>query len=411
MKSFEEKFNDYAKLVIDIGVNVQSGEPVVISCPIEAKNFARALAKHAYERGASEVIVNWQDDELTLLKYTYSPLEVLKEVPQWTYDKAEYYYKKGANMISIHADDPNLLKDVDINKIQEASLARATKFKPLQFYTMNDVLSWCVVSVPTIAWAKTIFPDLSEEEAFDKLWDVILNVTRMNNEDPIRSWAKHIETLEEKSEFLNNAQFESLHYTSKNGTDLLIGLPENHIWQSAGSKNSRGTLFVPNIPTEEVFTLPHREKVDGIVHSVKPLAYNGNVINNFWLKFKNGAVVEFSAEEGYDALKSIFDQDDNARRLGEVALVPFDSPISNSNILFFNTLFDENASCHLAFGEAYPTSIENGTKMNEEELLINGVNRSLLHIDFMIGADDLKIVGKKKDGEEIKIFENGNWAI
>lgn len=411
MKTFEEKFDDYAKLVVDIGVNVQEGEPVIITCPVERADFARALAKHSYIRGASEVVMNWTDDTLTLLKYENAPMEVLENIPDWAYDRSEYYLKKGVNRISVYAEDPNLLKDIDINRIEKASKARSIKFKPLVKYTMNDIVSWCVVSVPTKAWAKAVFPDLNEDEAYEKLWDLILDVTRMNDEDPIKSWSEHINNLDKKSEYLNEAQFDSLHYKSENGTDITIGLPEGHIWMSAGSTNAKATVFVPNIPTEEVFTLPHRQRVDGIIYSTKPLAYNGTVIDEFWLKFEKGEVVDFDAKKGRDSLEALLNQDENSKRLGEVALVPYDSPISNSNVLFFNTLFDENASCHLAFGEAYPTTLKGGVDMDDEELLKNGVNRSLIHEDFMVGSKDLEITGIKKDGSQIKIFENGNWAI
>lgn len=411
MKTFEEKFDDYAKLVVEIGVNVQKDEPVMISCPLERADFARALAKHAYKRGAEEVIIDWTDDELKRLKYENTPVEVLENPPDWAYDRQEYYYKKGTNKISVYAEDPNLLKDIDMEKLERATRGIDTKFKPLFKYITNDIISWCVVSVPTKAWTKSVFPDLDEDLAFDKLWDLIFDVTRMNEEDPIKAWSRHIENLEKKSEFLNENQFDKLIYKSKNGTDLTIGLPKNHIWMSAGSKNMRGSLFVPNIPTEEVFTLPHRERVDGIVYSSKPLVYMGNVIDDFYLKFEKGLVVDFDAKKGKKALESLLNQDENSRRLGEVALVPYDSPISNSKALFFNTLFDENASCHLALGEAYPTCLEGGPDMDERELIENGCNVSIVHEDFMVGTDDLEIIGVKEDSSEIKIFENGNWAI
>lgn len=411
MKNFEEKLDAYAKLVVEVGANVQSGEPVLISCPVDAANFARLLAKHSYFRGASEVVVNWADDYLSLLKYENQSIDVLSHIPDFKYDEMKYYYEKGANLIKVYAEDPELLKDIEIEKLNQASKARAQKFKSLQKYTMNDIISWTIVSVPTKAWAEKIFPNLKGKKAIDELWNKIFEVTRMNEENPLLSWSKHIKNLEEKADYLNQHQFEKLHYKSSNGTDLVIGLPKNHIWMSAGSKNSKGSYFVPNIPTEEVFTLPHKDKVDGIVYSTKALAVNGKVVENFWLKFENGKVVDFDAESGKDSLKSIFDQDENARSLGEVALVPYDSPISKSNLMFFNTLFDENASCHLAFGQAYPTTIEGGTEMTKEELEANGVNDSLLHHDFMIGSKDLNITAYLSDGREVQIFKNGNWAI
>lgn len=408
MNNFNDKLDNYAKLVIEIGINVQENDPVIISCPIERADFGRLLAKHAYENKASIVVFNWTDDDLSLMMYENSPMETLETIPQHEYDKSEYYYKKGAKMISVYASNPELLKNVDPDRIQRASLARNKKFKPLMKYTMNDINSWCVVSVPTQAWADTVFP--GQEDSVKLLWDAIFDVTRMNLEDPIGAWKTHLEFLTDRANWLNEMNFSRLIYKSSNGTDLTIDLPQGHIWMAADSVNAKGHSFVPNIPTEEVFTLPRRDGVNGQVHSTKPLVYNGNVIDDFVLYFENGRVIDFKAKKGEKALASIFDQDENARYLGEVALVPYDSPISNSNLLFFNTLFDENASCHLAFGKAYPTNIKGGDQMTEEELRKNQVNDSFIHEDFMVGAKDLSILGIRQDGQEVKVFENGNWA-
>ncbi len=408
MNNFNEKLDNYAKLVVEIGVNIQENDPVIISCPIERADFGKLLAKHAYKNKASIVVFNWYDDDLTLMMYENSPLETLEDVPQHEYDKSEYYYKKGAKMISVYASNPELLKDVDPEKIQRASLAKSKKFKPLMKYTMNDINSWCVVSVPTKAWADSVFPD--QDNSVDLLWEAIFKVTRMNLEDPIKAWQDHLAFLTDRADWLNKMSFSYLIYKSAKGTNLKIELPKEHIWMAADSLNAKKESFVPNIPTEEVFTLPKRNGVNGRVYSTKPLVYNGNVIDDFVLDFKDGRVVDFDAKKGKEALKSIFDQDENARYLGEVALVPYDSPISNSKLLFFNTLFDENASCHLAFGKAYPTNIKGGENMTEEELKLNQVNDSFIHEDFMIGDKDLSIVGIKEDGQEILIFKDGNWA-
>lgn len=408
----QAKLKDYAKLVVEVGVNVQEGEPVLITCPVEAVEFARLLATYSYERGASEVIMNWKDDPLTRLKYENAPMEVFENIPDWAFDRAKYYYEKGANIISVYSEDPELLQGIDMAKIAAASKANNTKMKPLDKYTMNDIVSWCVVSIPNVAWAKKIYPDIeNEEEAVDKLWDQIFDVTRMNEEDPVAAWESHLDTLTQKADKLNELHLKSLHYKSSNGTDLVVELPEKHIWMSATSNNAKGTRFLPNIPTEEVFTLPSRTGVNGKLVSTKPLAYNGNLIDGFTLDFKDGEVVEFTAKKGGEALKSLFDEDPNGRRLGEVALVPYDSPISNSNLLFYNTLFDENASCHFAFGACYPTTLEGGTEMSEEEIVEAGGNDSLLHEDFMVGAEDMSITGLTYDGETIDIFVDGNFAI
>ena len=255
---------------------------------------------------------------------------------------------------------------------------------------------------------KKVFPN--SDKPLEDLWDAIFNVTRIKEDEPIKAWEDHLSLLSEKAKWLNKKNFKYLKYKSENGTDLQIELPQGHLWMAASSNNLKGEEFVPNMPTEEVFTMPKRDGVNGIVYSSKPLVFNGNVIDEFYLKFEDGRVVEFDAKKGKDTLASIFNQDDNARYLGEVALVPYDSPISNSNILFFNTLFDENASCHLALGKAYPTNIEGGENMSDEELQAKGVNDSIIHEDFMVGTNDLSIIGIDHDNNETPIFVKGNWA-
>lgn len=406
--SFNENLNKYAELIIKVGSNVLEGDLVTINCPVERADFARLLTKNAYEAGAAEVVVNWNDGEINKMNLVNAPIEVLEDIPQYAYDRAEYYALRGQKIIGISASDPELLKDVDPVKLQRSSKAMAEKFQPLRKYTMNDINSWTVVSVPTLKWAQKVFPDSETPE--EDLWDAIFKTTRVFEENPVESWNKHLSVLLEKADWLNSLELETLKYTASNGTDLEIGLPEGHIWTAASSTNSKGELFVPNMPTEEVFTLPHKDKVNGIVYSSKPLVYSGNIIDEFWLKFENGAVVDFDAKVGKETLEQLFEKDERARKLGEVALVPFNSPISNSNILFFNTLFDENASCHLALGKAYPTTIKGGADMTDEELEAHGVNDSLAHEDFMVGTHDLDILGITKDGREIQIFKNGNWA-
>lgn len=406
--SFKDKLNKYAQLVVEVGSNVQEGDTVSIAAPVESAEFARMLAENSYKAGAHEVIINWRDDVISRLAYENQPVEVLEDIAQYAYDRAEYFAKKGQKSISISAADPELLKGIDSQKIQRASKAMSEKFQPLRKYTMNDINSWTVISVPTQKWAEKVFPN--SENPVEDLWEAIFKTVRVDKENPIKEWEDHLNTLTKKSDWLNEMNFEFLRYKSSNGTDLEIRLPEGHIWTAASSLNSKGESFVPNMPTEEVFTLPHKDGVNGVVHSAKPLVYAGNVIDEFWLKFEDGVVVDFDAKKGKETLQSLFDKDERARRLGEVALVPYDSPISNSNILFFNTLFDENASCHLALGKAYPTTIKNGKNMTDEELAEHGVNDSYAHEDFMVGTKDLDIIGVKHDGSEVQVFKNGNWA-
>lgn len=411
MDKFNKKLNDYAKLCVKVGINIQPGEPLVINAPVEGVEFVRLVAKHAYEAGASEVHVNWNDGILTKLKYENAPMEVFENFPKWYADGLEDYAKKGAGFLSISAQDPELLKDADPKKIAANNKSSAIALKEWRKYTMNDINSWCVVSIPTKGWAKRVFPDVSEDEAVELLWDKIFSATRMDLDDPVAAWKEHLDTLKQKMEFLNEKNFKELHYTSSNGTNLTVKLPEGHIWVAGGGNNSKGTYFVANMPTEEVFTLPLKTGVDGVVYSTKPLNYGGKLIKDFKLTFKEGRVVDFEAKVGQEVLSDLLDIDEGAKYLGEVALVPFDSPISNTNTVFLNTLFDENASCHFAFGKAYPTNLKGGENMTEAELEAHGVNNSLTHVDFMVGSSDLSIVGKTQDGEEVQIFENGNWAF
>ena len=410
MDKFDNMLNKYAKLTIEVGVNIQEGQPLFITSPIECADFARLLTKHAYDRGARDVYVNWYDDEITLMRYINAPYEVFTKFPKWQVDKMESFADEGAAFISIAAFDPELLKDVDPKKIAEAEKTKGIALKNYMSRMMADEVCWCVVSAPTKSWAKKVFKDASEKEAVDRLWKAIFKTVRADQDDIIVAWQKHLSNLEARVEFLNKKQFKTLHYIA-DGTDLTVELPDGHIWCGGGGYSQSDVYFLENTPTEEAFTLPHKTGVNGIVKNTMPLNYNGNLIDNFTLTFKDGKVVDFSAEQGYEILKGLLETDEGSLYLGEVALVPYDSPISNLGIIFYNTLFDENASCHLALGAAYPTCLEGGTSMNTEELNAAGVNDSTIHEDFMVGSKDLDIIGITKDGEEIQIFKDGNWAL
>lgn len=410
MNNFENLLSKYAELSVRVGVNLQKGQTLVINSPIECAEFTRIVAKEAYKAGAKEVHVEWSDEELTLIKFMNAPEEAFKEFPKWKADGYEDLAKNGAAFLAISASNPELLKDVDPKRIAESNKTRSIALKKYREYIMNSTVAWSIVSIPTKAWSKKVFPNLSEESAIEKLWENIFKIVRVDNDSPIDAWNDHLDNLQKKVEFLNEKKFKKLHYVSK-GTDLTIELPEKHIWAGGGEYNSKQTYFVANMPTEEVFTLPLKTGVNGKVKSTKPLNYSGNLIDNFTLIFKDGKIVDFSAEKGYETLKKLIETDEGSHYLGEVALVPYDSPISNSNIIFYNTLFDENASCHLALGEAYPICLEGGSNMNEEELEKSGANSSLTHVDFMVGSSDLDITGETRDGEVVHIFKNGNWAF
>lgn len=401
----------YASLAVNIGVNIQKDNILVISSPIETAEFARLITEEAYKSGAKDVIVHYGDQKLTKIKLENSSLETISNIPEWQAESYNYYARQEACFISISASDPDGLKGVPVEKIGASQKARTSALKEYFDNSMSNKCRWCVLSVPTLSWAKKVFPKVSDDEAMESLWDVIFKTVRVDTENPVNAWEKHNAYLEEKIKFMNNNNFKSVHLKSANGTDLNIELPEGHIWAGGSEGDVNGIPFNANIPTEEVFTLPKKTGVNGIVYSSKPLSYGGNLIDNFSITFKDGKAIDFTAETGYDVLKQMLESDEGAKYLGEVAFVPYNSPISNSKLIFFNTLFDENAACHLAFGRAYESCVKDADKYSEEELEKIGVNNSVIHVDFMIGTSDLKITGINKNGETIQIFSNGNWAF
>ncbi|MFC0525103.1 aminopeptidase [Pontibacillus salicampi] len=410
MKPTQQQIEKYADLAIHTGVNLQEGQPIIINGPIEGADFVRTLARKAYEAGAKDVHVRWNDEDLTYLKMKHAPLEVLENVPQWKVDEVMSYAKDGASILSVYAPNPDLLKDIDPERIAAANKANGQALKEYRDYIMNDKVSWSLVSIPTENWAKKVYPDHSQDEAVSKLWDKIFQITRVDQEDPIQAWEEHNATLRKARAYLNEKQYTKLVYKAE-GTDLSIELVDQHIWHGGDTKTQDGKKFNPNMPTEEVFTMPHKDGVNGKVTSTKPLNYAGNLIENFTLTFENGKVVDFAAEQGEETLKLLLDTDEGARRLGEVALVPHQSPISQSGLIFFNTLYDENASCHLALGGAYPTNIKGGSDFDEAQKAEHGVNDSMVHEDFMIGSADMDIDGVLADGTTEPVFRDGNWAI
>src|SRR5690625_3246213 len=400
----------YADLVLKKGVNIQKNQALVINAPIEGVEFVRLVAKKAYDLGAKNVHINWADDELTFLKYKHASDEVIENVPGWKVDMQEGFAEDGAAFLSIHATDPDLLKDIDPQRIAAANKAAGVALRKFREYTMNDIVTWSVISIPTRAWAQKIYPEKTADEAVSALWDTIYKMVRVDGEDPIEVWNKHNQRLENAFITLNDKQYTKLHLKAP-GTDLEVGLPKGHIWHGGAAVSASDIIFNPNMPTEEVYTSPHKYHVNGTVSSTKPLNYGGQLIDEFQLTFKDGKVVDFQAKSGEEALKNLLDADEGARRLGEMALVPDASPISQSGLIFYNTLFDENASCHIALGKAYPTTVENGEDMSEEELDKNGINDSMVHVDFMIGSDKIDIDGIKADGTAEAVFRNGAWAF
>lgn len=399
----------YARLIVKTGINLQDNQTLVISSPIECAPFTRIVTQMAYQEGARDVVIQWSDELVSKIRFLHAPEEVFEEFPEWQKEFYLSYAHQGAAFLSISASDPELMKDVNPERLTKAQKASSTSLKNYRERLMSNKNTWCVVSIPTVSWAKKVFPHLSEEESIEKLWEVILRAVRVDTENPVVSWDKHKTNLKTRMNFLNSLALKSLQFINSLGTNLKIELPENHIWLGGSEFTPEGLEFIANMPTEEVFTLPNKTGVNGKAVSSMPLIHNGNLIEQFSLTFKDGKIVDFSAEKGYETLKTIIETDEGSHFLGEVALVPYDSPISNSNILFFNTLFDENASCHLAIGKAYPVCLKNGENLTPEELEKAGVNDSLVHVDFMVGTSDLEIIGLTVDEEEVQIFKDGNF--
>lgn len=409
MSGFQEKLEKYAELAVKVGVNVQKGQTLVVNAPLIAAPFVRLIAKKAYEIGAYNVHVEWSDEVITRLKFDLAPDEAFKEYPMWKAKGYEELAEAGAAFLSIKPPNPDLLKGVDPDRIATANKVAGQAMHKYRSYAMSDKISWSVVSVASPEWAEKVFPDLPPEKQTDALWDAIFKATRSDLPDPVAAWKEHGATLDAKAEMLNHKRYKALHYKAP-GTDLTVELPEGHLWVSGGSVNEQGVPFMANMPTEEVFTTPHRLGINGTVRSTKPLSYGGNLITDFSFTFENGKVIDYQAEKGEEVLKRLLETDDGAKSLGEIALVPHHSPISQSNLVFYNTLFDENASNHLALGNAYAFCLEGGKTMSEEELEKRGLNRSLTHVDFMIGSEEMDIDGITHDGHREPVFRKGNWA-
>lgn len=407
---YEKQLKKYAELLVKVGLNVQEKEPVYIQASIDASEFVHLVVEEAYKIGAEDVKVSYKDDRIAQLKYQYEPESFFENVKQYDIDEKMDYLDRKAAFLSIVSSSPDSLKDTDPNKIRKSMAANGKAFKDYMVAVQSDRMSWCVASYPSVGWAKMMFPELSDDEAVNKLLETILKTVRVDQEDPVKAWEEHDHLLHEKADYLNNKKYKALHYKSE-GTDLSIELPNGQYWSGASSVNSKGNSFVANMPTEEVFTAPHKNGVNGTVSNTLPLSYSGNIIDDFTLTFKDGEVVDYKAGVGEEILKSILETDEGSKRLGEVALVPVDSPISNMNTLFYNTLFDENASCHIALGSAYAFCIEGGKDMTAEQFAENGLNDSTTHVDFMIGSKDLSIDGILENGEKEPVFRDGNWAF
>ena len=411
MTELQDKLQQYAELLVGVGMNVQKDQPVFIRSSVDALELTHYIVEAAYKRGASDVKVEYSDDKLSRLKFEYESVEFFEKdaVKSYEVEKRMDYVKRGAANLALITQDPDLLNGIDSEKLSTYQRQYSTAYKGHMEASQKNQFPWCVAAFPSKAWAQRVYPDLTETEAYSKFIDEVLDIVRVDGNDPVKNWKNHVENLSIHARKLQDKNYKALHYISE-GTDLVIGLPEGHIWEDATSYTSEGQAFVANIPTEEVFTAPHRLNVNGHVTNKLPLSHNGNIIDGFTLTFKDGEVVDFKAEKRKDVLKDLLNTGDGVGSLAVVAFVPDDSPISNRNTIFYNTLFDENASCHIALGSAYGFNVEGGTEMTTEEKLAHGLNDSLIHVDFMIGSPDLTIYGITQDDEKELVFENGNWS-
>lgn len=406
---FDRAMSTYAELIVKVGLNIRSGQRLIIRAPLEAAPLVRSVTAHAYDIGARLVETIWNDPQLLLTRYKHAPRDSFGEHSDWWWKAVLEYVEGGNAMLSVGGVDPHLLKDVDPALITTVQRTEGKAAMPVGRLISADAINWCVVGYATAAWATRVFPDLPPDQAQERLWDAIFHTVYLDTPDPLATWAAHAAELEARTAFLNDKQYTALHYTGP-GTDLTVGLPFNHHWIGGGAPTGIGISNIANVPTEEVFTAPHRDRVDGTVRATMPLNYGGNLIENFSLTFKDGRVVDFSAEKGEALLRSQIETDEGASRLGEVALVPHSSPISQMGILFYNTLYDENASSHVALGRAYRNCIDGCQGMDDDSFAEIGGNSSATHLDFMIGSAEIDIDGITGDGAREPLMRRGEWA-
>ena len=408
----ENLLAQYARLIIKSGVNIQPGQLLIINSPVHCADFALLCAQEAYQLGAEEVQVDWSDERFGRLDATYAKKEVLQRVPNWLIDRKQEQIDRHCAYLSLDSRIPDIMEGTDSQKMQEVLIHRQQKLKRFQYYTAANHGQWSIAAVPNSTWAKKVFPLLSPTEAETALWKAILSSVYVDGkEDPVAVWKRHSASIQQHCERLNALNFKALHFKNSLGTDLTVELIQDHIWAGGMETTLGGIPFNPNMPTEEVFTMPLKTGVNGMVTATKPLNYQGKLIKNFTLTFENGKAVKGTAEVNEEALHNLLSFDQGSCYLGEVALISHDSPISRSGILFYDTLFDENASCHLALGRAYPMNLKGGTAMSEQKLAESGSNLSMIHVDFMFGSADMEIDGICQDGTSQAVFRQGNFVF
>lgn len=410
MMTFEEKLAQFAELAVKVGTNIQQGQTLLINTTVDTIEFTRLVVKEAYKAGAARVTVNYSDDVVARQLFENASVEEFEKFPRWITEQRDELIERGGALLWIDAADPDLMAGIPVEKISANQKASGKALENYRDAVMNDKIAWSIIAIPSKKWAAKVFPTLPEEEQVPAMWEAIFKTVRIGEGSAVENWQGHLKNLHVRGDLMNDKHFAKLHYTAP-GTDLIVGLPDKHIWATGSSKTPQGTEFVANMPTEEVFTLPSKYDVNGYVSSTKPLVYQGNIIDNFKLTFENGVIVKAEAQQGEELLNELIKADEGSKYIGEIALVPHESPISASGLLYYNTLFDENASNHIAIGAAYPTCYEGGSELSEEEMDKAGINVSITHEDFMVGSAEMDIDGIHADGTVEAVFRKGAWAF
>ena len=406
----QSQLKKYAKLIVKMGINVKKGQCVFIQAGLDQPDFVALVVEECYKAGAKAVYTDFSYQPIGKINANYKSLETLSTLTPWAKAEWEFKGKEHPCRLFIESEDPDGMKGVDQEKMTKAQMALYPQIKEYR-EQMENRHQWCIAAVPGKAWAKKVFPELSPKKAEEKMWQTILYTARADGKNPIKAWKEHNADLKNRCAYLDGLNLQYLEYKSANGTDFKVELIDGGVFCAGSEKTLKGRTFNPNIPSEEVFTSPKAGSADGIVYATKPLSYRGQLIENFSMRFENGKVVEVKAEKGEDLLKQMVSMDEGAAMLGECALIPYDSPISNSGVLFYNTLFDENASCHLAVGRGFNECLKGFESLTKEECKQKGINDSMIHVDFMIGSKDMSIVGVTRTGERVQIFKDGNWAF
>jgi aminopeptidase len=406
---FEKKLDRLAEVAVRSGLGLATGQELVMTAVLDAVPLARRITEHAYKAGASVVTAIYADEPTALLRYKYASDASFDAAPAWLYEGMAQAYRSGAARLAIAGNDPSLLSKEDPEKVGRVNRATSKAYRPALELISRQEINWTIVPSATPAWAAAVFPNLPADQALARLWDAIFAATRVDQVDPVAAWKAHDANLHARSAFLNEKRYSALHFRGP-GTDLRVGLADGHLWLGGGSMARNGRYAIPNMPTEEVFTTPHKDRVDGHVTSTKPLSHMGTMIEEISVRFEGGKVVDAKATRGNEVLQSMIGTDDGARRLGEVALVPHSSPIASSGLLFLNTLFDENAACHIALGQAYSICVIDGDKLTPDELAARGANKSLIHVDWMIGSNRMDVDGVSAAGSLDPVMRAGEWV-